>query len=195
MRIGLAISTLATLFLVSAPAPAQEWGGLYAGGQYSFGFGGDVSYFQDGTLSDGPFALGGDQFGTFVGYNLQAGDFVFGGEVAYATGTVNLNAAPAAGFSDIVDLRARAGVALGSILPYAFVGGSVATFEDPDFGGAVGATGWSYGVGADVMITEQVFLGAAYVVRDLGTEENPLVPGNTAQGDLQSFDLRVGIQF
>ena len=49
--------------------------------------------------------------------------------------------------------------------------------------------GWSFGVGADVMVNDKVFAGAEYLRRDLDHAN----PGVSTK--ISTFTLRVGMKF
>ena len=141
---GLAASGLADP-VVTAPAASSDWTGAYVGLNYAV----DVNELE----------LNSEDVGAFAGYRYDLGTLVAGAEV----GTSN----------DINTLEAQAGLDLGVVLPYAFVG--VADFADQD--------GTTYGVGADAAIGKNLLLGVKYT------------RGEFDAVDVESTTLRVGIKF
>ena len=179
-----------------AKQSGKSWDGFYAGGLVAFESG-EHNYFADGTFTNGPWALEGTTFGAFVGYNYQSGSMVYGAEAAYALGDVNSNvpATFGANYSSFLDVKARAGYTVGDALLYGVVGGSLGSWEDrtgpPD---TASATGLNYGLGVDYQISDTLFVGAEYLVRDLsGDFDNDSTVGMDSL--TQSAQIRVGLQF
>jgi outer membrane immunogenic protein len=92
------------------------------------------------------------QFGAFVGYNVQWGELVVGGDIGYnrpsslnssavdsiarrvttsdgVTHDVTVNSAASLNLVDYATFRARAGYAFGQFLPYAVIGAAVGRFN------------------------------------------------------------------
>ena len=179
-----------------ATATETSWDGFYAGGLVAFESG-DQNYFADGVFTNGPWALEGTTFGAFVGYNYQSGSMVYGAEAAYALGEVDSNvpATFGANYASFLDVKARAGYTVGDALLYGVVGGSLGSWEDrtgpPD---TASATGLNYGLGVDYQISDTLFVGAEYLVRDLsGDFDND--PSVGMDSLTQSAQIRVGLQF
>jgi outer membrane immunogenic protein len=158
-------------------------------------------------------------FGGFVGYNSQWDDVVVGVEANYFHGgfkatssnigyvydnvtgatLTTASSSTSVAISDFGSLRARAGYAIGSFLPYAFVGGVVGS---ADIVRSVSASpapivpytsvdtksklvyGYSAGVGVDVMLYASVFLRAEY--------EYARITGNI---DTQINTVRAGVGY
>ena len=55
----------------------------------------------------------------------------------------------------------------------------------------------NYGVGVDMLVTNSVFIGAEYIVRDITSAANPtrLPDTNIAEANLQTLSIRIGMQF
>jgi len=170
------------------PDDEAEWGGFYAGGLGSFDSG-ELNY---GSTA-GQFDLNSSTLGAFAGYNFQSGDLIYGAEAAYVFG-----ATPAMGdaeYSSFFDVKARAGYSVGDALVYGVVGGSVGVWEDrtgpPE---TVSTAGMNYGLGVDYQVTDTIFVGAEYLVRDLVGELE--TPGDISIDSLfQSAQIRVGLRF
>lgn len=169
-------------------ASQNDWRGFYAGGMIGFNSG-DYAY-ESGA---GGAALEGQTFGAFAGYNVQFDAFVLGGELSYAGGSVH-DVRPGleiTNYSDVLDIKARAGYSLGSTLVYGFAGYSNATWDN--FGNTVtAATGMNYGAGIDILISESMFVGVEYITRDMTSD---LGNGNSQIGTLSTFNVRVGVNF
>ena len=172
---------------VAPVAATNDWGGLYVGALLSLG---TAEYAYDSGNSSYGYDLEGQSFGGFAGYNIQNGAFVFGGEVAYSIGSVYNPNNDAYNFDNFIDLKARAGYSLGSALVYGFAGYSSATWQN--FNTDSTASGMNYGAGVDLMVSDKMFVGVEYMLRDLaGGFEN----GNGISGDISTFSIRTGVNF
>jgi outer membrane immunogenic protein len=165
----------------ASPVSVTQWSGFYAGVNGGFGW---------GTTENSPAFAGGDEdnnssgwlLGGQIGYNMDMGGFVVGGEADLQWASIGYeDDAPGGGdFDATTDLfgtiRARAGVPIGQVMPYATLGlaygrGS-ATVED-----GVSTTqranhfGWTAGVGLEAMATSNLSLRAEYLYVDLGEQE------------------------
>jgi len=174
--------------LSATTAAATDWSGPYAGGMVGLNSG-DFAY-EFGTGGDD---IEGQTFGAFAGYNVQTGSFVFGGELAYAVGSVH-GVQPqneSAEYTDALDLKARAGYSAGSALVYGFAGYSSGTWDN--YGNTTtSADGNNYGVGVDLMISDSMFVGVEYITRDMRSD---LGNGNAAIGTFSTINIRAGIEF
>lgn len=196
---------------VAAPN-MTDWSGTYLGALGSFSTGTQVESWEDGFggYADLEYNLDGSMYGAFAGYNIQNGSFVYGIEAAYMAGdvlsgdyTLDSNTGWSIydlRYNSIFDLKARAGVATDKALLYAFVGGSTSQFEALSaglvLGGPYSASGFNYGVGVDVLVSEKIFLGAEYIVRDLSADYGADSGGWVVEGvDIQSMQIRAGIKF
>lgn len=174
---------------VVPPAPvAHDWSGLYAGGLVSFDSGDAERYTTDILISSFPLE-DTTGFGAFIGYNKQVNALVFGGELAYTNGDVQVERLPTTFYKDRIDLKARIGYSFGRVMAYGVVGYSFA--EMSDFNEPYPSSGINYGAGVDVMISDRLFVGAEYLMRDLSGESGV----NRVEGNLDSAVIRVGMQF
>ena len=110
-------------------------------------------------------------------------------------------------FSSFVDLKARAGFSAGSALIYGFAGMSLGEYQYFDDGveidefPAFGTSGMNYGVGIDYLITDSIFLGAEYIIRDqAGTVYSIYDDGDGSMdwdmtANVQAIQLRAGMKF
>lgn len=179
-----------------APAAASvtDWSGFYAGGVAS-SVSGEVDYFSGGVFSNGGHRFEGSQFGVMAGYNLQNGRYVYGGEVSYLSGDATVEAF-ASEYTDMIDLKARVGYALGDALIYGVVGYSVGSWFEITGSPVetIQPAGINYGVGVDYLVTNSIFVGAEYLARDLSDDfvDNP---GFSLETSVQSVQLRAGWNF
>lgn len=187
----------------AAPAPVvaaavTDWAGLYAGGLVSFDSSTTgMEIFDGGVLDDGGDLSDITAFGGFVGYNIQRGSFVFGGELAVSSGEMNIPGFPDDRYGAVFDLKARAGYSFGKVMAYGVVGGSYSVFSAPagfypDLEYA--SFGLAYGAGVDYMLSEHMFVGAEYLVRDL-SGAGEIDPAIEFTSTIQSIQVRVGWSF
>ena len=164
---------------------APSWGGFYAGlsaGKAS----GDLTYDANQELSrNGQYDLDGNVYGAFIGYNYDMQPFVLGLELAGLKGPIEDKADPDFKFDHVIDLKARAGYSFGKLLVSGIVGYSTAKWDEE--GTSSTADGMSYGVGADYLITDNFFVGAEYLMRNLDTD--------AFDADLDTLQARVGYKF
>lgn len=174
-----------------APAPGTDWSGAYAGLSYGRTSGAmDMEGFGLFDYTDG------HATGIFLGYNLQRGQLVFGGELSYATVSGMVFADPDLLGDDTVDtlleLRGRIGYSLGNALLYGAVGlvqggYTLNASETPT------ASGTSLALGMDYRMTDRIFLGLDYTRRTMeGTNESPPFDFDAP---LDTVSLRLGLSF
>lgn len=178
-------------------AATADWSGFYAGIQAGTVQETDLSFVQNGNPLPGSIPIEGPLIGGFAGYNIQRGNFVFGGEAVYSFGTLDdPNNAHNVHSESLMDLKARMGFARGSALFYGFAGYSS---SDIDFVPApasisIESSGLNYGVGIDIQAQNGIFVGIDYTVRNLAGTFDP-IPGVEAVIDANSLNIRVGKQF
>ncbi|MDQ7775140.1 MAG: outer membrane beta-barrel protein [Paracoccus aminovorans] len=127
-------------------APAEvDWTGFYAGLQGGQG-NADVS-FGSASADLGDF----DAWGLHGGYQRDMGQYVLGGELDY-----NRLTGDGDGHADLWRLRGRVGADLGKFQPYVTLG--VARYSDDE----LSETGFSYGIGAEYLLTPRFSMGAEY---------------------------------
>ncbi|WP_300519600.1 outer membrane beta-barrel protein [Aliiroseovarius sp.] len=175
-----------------APLPGNvyDWSGPYLGGLAVYG-GGNMRY----ASPDAQFRIEDDAgFGGFAGYNWQRGQAVFGGELSVLDFNAVPPASPGEDFGMLIDLKARAGVAAGRTLVYGFLGYSFGGYERPAPFGNWDVEGPTYGLGADVAVSDNAFVGIEYSRRELdGLVGNG--GGQTQAIDLDLLQLRFGWRF
>jgi len=182
---GLVAVTEDPVVMVPAADPAYDWSGFYAGLSYS-GISGSA------TASPVPnfaFFVDSSNWGAFVGYNMQRGNFVFGGEFAYTALNTPLVGYPVTFQRDVMELRLRGGYAMDRVLAYGFVGAASSSLID---GATVfNQTGYSFGFGVQTVLRNNVLLGLELARREVaGTTF-----GNTVDSRIDTVSLRVGYQF
>lgn len=176
-----------------APAAGVDWSGPYAGLSYGRTSGEmDMEGFGLFDYTDGRAT------GAFLGYNLQRGKLVYGGELSYAKVSGMAFSDTSLGGDDTVDslleLRGRVGYSLGNALIYGAFGLAKGNYtlngtDKPT------ATGTSLGLGMDYKVTDQVFVGLDYTRRTMdGTNPNPGLPFNF-DAPVNSLSLRLGLSF
>ncbi|MCO5145910.1 MAG: porin family protein [Aquamicrobium sp.] len=151
-------------------APVSSWAGPYAGVHLGYGFGGSV---HDKTVNN-DIDTSGWLGGVFGGFNMQNGQFVYGGEadVNYS-GVDGSNAGQDARTRLDGSLRARAGVAVNDdILVYGTAGVAAERLRVsvPGASDTNMMLGYTVGVGTDVKLTEDVFARGEYRYSDYGTK-------------------------
>ena len=168
---------------------AVDCSGPYPGASVSFNNGRqDYSDIEDPTVSDG------EHYGVFAGCNFQNSGFVNGGELAYSMGTINWPVGyPEDKIESLLDVKARAGFTTVNILLYGVAAYTMGHYVDPPTV-SINATGFSYGVGAEMKFGNRMFAGVEYVSQNIRGE---YVCDPTYEGDffVDSIQLRAGWQF
>lgn len=165
--------------VVSAPAPivVNDWTGPYVGaiGGWATGERVGVDDF-DGLV-----------YGAFAGYNYQLDNgFVLGGEVAGSVGEVEW-AGGGTRDATYIDVKAKAGYAVDRALIYVSGGYTFASYDGGDEGG-----GFNVGGGVDFLLTDNIFVGAEYIYRDV---EDTVNDPATWQEQFGTIQARIGITF
>jgi len=167
------------------PAPTLSWEGFYAGLNYAR-VTGDGTETTTSTSADFESDNG---FGVFAGYNWQRGNFVFGGELAYNDFTLPVVGFPGVEVENSLELRARAGYAFDRVMVYGFVG--AARSDANIFADSISMTGYSYGIGAQALVTRNMFVGLELARRDIDGTYGAF----EADAKIDTVSLRVGFQF
>ncbi|WP_103255962.1 outer membrane protein [Tabrizicola aquatica] len=148
----------------ATPAPAShDWSGAYVGLTL-----GSVS----GDLTTSPIpgvydVTSGTYTALHAGYLFQRGRAVFGAELSYGTAdSAGIEGVATSEFQKILDLKARIGFATNNMLIYGLVGRSkVFLYDNPT--NTFDMQGTSYGLGAELVLSERLTVGAEYVTRDV----------------------------
>ena len=184
----------AALIGLGSAAAAQDWSGAYVGVQTTNSSFSNTYYFANDTQNGAPLDGGGSMSGLFAGYNHQIGNVVVGGELSYLSGDPAFDLFPGYSFSDMLDLKARAGFSLGRVMPYAVIGLSRTEWTNGP-ATPVNGSGFAFGAGAEVQVTDRVQVGLEYLKRDLTMDDFVEFPGEYIEGDFSTVTLRVGYQF
>ncbi|GLP85603.1 outer membrane protein [Tritonibacter mobilis] len=162
---------------VVTAAPDTDWTGFYGGLQYGQG---EADLSLGGASASEDF----DAFGVHGGYNHDFGRYVLGGELMY-----NDISGDNGGDGDLTSLRARAGMDLGRFMPYVTAGVSHLSLAS---GGAdISENGFTYGVGAEYLVSERFSVGLEYTKSDFSDA------GGVAGADLDTdkVQLRASYRF
>ena len=189
---------LASSLGIASPLSAQDWAGGY----------GALSVSQsDGELTENAYGnpvltsgLAGRQVGLNLGYSFVRGKLVYGAELSFNPQEIELSAIhPTKNYLDrVIDLKARAGYVSGDYLWYgvlALTRGDGHIFGIADSLEPLSVTGFSYGVGVDRHLTEQVFVGAEVLHRNLETGGLPGAPESDVEYSFTSLAVRLGMKF
>lgn len=175
------------------PAVIQEG---VAGSDWAGAYGGvSLNRFSGEASDGGPYDYEPDAApGAFVGYNLQRGRIVFGGELSYSnTAMMIVDAGDDDFLNPVLDLRGRLGYSFGRTLVYGFAGYSRAKMTVNGVVDDATMTGTSYGLGVDFAVNKKVFVGLNYSIRNMsGTATSG---GFDIETDVKNLGLRVGLSF
>lgn len=170
--------------------PAATWSGVYVGA-----FGG----YEFGTFDSSVGDIDADGFsgGAFAGINLQNGAFVYGAEADLGfSGTEGTDAGTGAVAEKGLfgSLRARLGYSFDPFMIYGTAGVAATQAEVTGLGFNDENThlGWTVGVGADAMVTENVFGRLEYRYTDYENKDFDL-GGTIVSSGFQENSIRAGI--
>jgi len=164
------------------------WQGPYVGANLGYQWSG---------INNNPASPNGIAGGVQAGYNVQYGQFVFGGETDLQVTGANDTFAPWK-FSNpwFGTLRARAGLAISSVLFYGTAGLAYGTLNMKNTLTSVSeshtSTGWAGGVGVEAALTGNWSARAEYLYVDLSSSSFVL-DGNSH--GIQSNLLRFGVNY
>src|SRR6185436_14075768 len=164
------------------------WQGPYVGGNLGYQWSG---------INNNPASPNGIAGGVQAGYNVQYGQFVFGGETDLQVTGANDTFAPWK-FSNpwFGTLRARAGYAMNSWLFYGTVGLAYGTLTMKNNFTTVSeshtSAGWTAGAGIEAAVWGNWTARVEYLYVDLGSSS--FVLDGTSHG-IQSNVLRVGVNY
>lgn len=180
----LLLSTGLVTVVSAGTAFAQTaWDGFYGGTSFS-------------SSAGGVFENGGPDFestnsSAFVGFNHSFGNYVVGAEVETFLGDVATNSFGFA-MEGLVDMKVRGGMAYGSALFYVSAGLSSGKMTDVGFADYdTGANGTNYGIGVDYAVSDSLFIGVNYTIREMND-------GDSYNIDTSSFStvsIRAGYKF
>ena len=176
---------------ISHAADSTDWQGFYIGAHIS-ATDAPVTVLLNGVFSN-EVPSEATLYGGFAGYNVQRGNFVFGGEAAFNFGRLN---AGTGWTENYIDLKARAGFAAGNALIYGFAGYTMADLVESTGASPDLASGLNFGAGVDYQLRNGLFVGVDYTLRNLsGDYDQNLFPGYSFEIPANSISHRVGKQF
>ena len=176
-------------------APAATWSGVYVGAFAGYNFGQFDPRVGATALTD----TDADGFvgGAFAGINFQNGAFVYGAEADLGySGADGTEATTGAVAEQGVfgSLRARLGYSFDPLLVYATAGGA-ATQAEVTLGGVSDENthlGWTVGVGAEALLTDNIFGRIEYRYTDYEDKDFDL-GGTVVTSGFQENSIRAGI--
>lgn len=181
--------TLAVLLPASAFA---DWTGGYAGLGVGTTVKSELSFDLDGETAS--IDLDGDpMLDVFAGYQVQNGNLVFGGEFAISNGANfkgNFDGTDGNIDFQIIDIKGRAGFAVDDVLVYGVASLSLFEATNTAFDTEESGDGFSLGLGADYMISDQFTVGAEYLARR-ATADDEL----ETDVDFDTLTLRAALNF
>lgn len=158
---------------INAAAPSATWDGAYIGAHAGFATGTVDWEFSGGGGGDS-YDIDGWVLGGQLGYNWQVDNLVFGLEADLSVATISgeYAAFSTRDISWLASARGRVGFAIDSVLLYGTAGLAVANSTGTLLILSDTAThiGWTVGVGAEVMVSDDVSLKAEYRYSDYGAE-------------------------
>lgn len=203
------LAAVGVVAAMSGAAQAQDWSGLYVGG--SIGSANRETEWNDLDNDWGGGIQAADDvdataIGAHLGYNWQWGNWVVGaqGGISYAdlseTEFVNSDVDVDNSLSFIADIRANAGYAFGSILPYISVGAAYSDLEhswheiddtDDSWEDFSNDTALVYGAGVQYAFAPKWSMGGEYLIYDFDSETstNPLGYDMEVETDVDVFRL------
>lgn len=159
---------------IEAAAPATTWAGAYIGGSVGYSAG-TVDWEVVGGGPSDSYDISGWNLGGQIGYNWQTNNIVFGLESDLSVSTLSgedLGGAASREVNWVASARGRVGFALDRVLLYGTAGIAVAqsTGEFLVSDETNTHVGWTIGVGAEAMVTDNVSIKAEYRYSDYGTQ-------------------------
>lgn len=189
---------------IYSPTSATQWTGFYAGVSGGYGWGVTVNNpaIAGGSIDNNSsgWTLGGQ-----AGYNMDMGGFVLGGEADLQWANIGYRQTIAGGtFEARTDffgtLRARAGVPVGQVMPYATFGvayGRGTAQEDTGVITSQSANhiGWTAGLGLEAQATANLTFKAEYLYVDLGEQSYAGLPVGNRDITQRFSVIRAGVNY
>ncbi len=165
----------------------HDWSGAYAGLKFGKSSG---DWEWNSGAEFGPIDSA-NAYGGFAGYNMQRGNLVYGVEAGVTKSDVTVVAPGPTTFDadNFFEIKGRLGYAMDRVMVYGALGYMSGTIND----GAtdVDLDGMTYGIGAEFMVTDNIFAGLEYQRAALsGT-----YLANDLDADVDTISVRVGFQF
>ena len=188
-------SILSAILFASTTLPAQaELSGFYAGASILNSGNQSWDWYQNNAFVNS-YPLDGSAPGLFAGYNWNLGTITLGAELAFHGEGIVEPTDPGYNIQRIIDLKARIGTEIGSVFVYGFAGPSFARWDD--FFQTIDVSGHSYGIGAQLPLSERAFFGIEYSEHALSGEYIEANLGRLWRHeiDFQSVAFRLGMRF
>ncbi len=165
----------AAAMIIGSPALAQSWDGPYGGLQLGY----ISSETVGATSSEGESALGG----VHVGYDVDLGTYVIGGEVDYDRADLELDGG-AGSIDSMTRLKVRAGGGIGDALVYGTFGIARAetSFGDDN--------GYLFGAGVSQQLGNGVRLGGEVLYHEFDN-----IDGSGVDAEATTFSFRASLSF
>ena len=190
-------------------APTFSWTGFYVGAQTGYVWG-NADHSYSGGFPSGSSDPEGWIGGAHAGYNIQAGDIVYGIEADIEGGDVSgkFTNAISSGSADLNwqgSIRGRLGYASGKALFYVTGGWAFGDFDfnggpAGNFAGGYSETlnGWTLGAGGEFALSNNMTMRLEYRYTDFGSASgnlSPTFPGVRMPVDLDTHAIRAGISY
>lgn len=182
---------------VPAPVPYYNWGGIYIGLNGGGAFGTVTPGGLAAAAGIGNFSTTGFLVGPTVGFNYQAGAFVFGVEGDWDYSTINGIVPGGNGtFKDnwLATARGRVGYSWDRVLLFATGGGAFENAQIP--GSSTTALGWTVGAGIEFAFAQNWSARAEYLFVDFPTINltNAGVGGSFSSKETENV-VRAGVNY
>ena len=196
------ILATALLTLAALPAQAQDWTGAYVGASASSHTGTNTEYLNGVATTpvdyDNPFTRSGTLRNLFAGYRIQNDAMVYGAEISRSTGALRMaEPYPKNHISDYTTLMGKVGYAQNSALFSAGLGYFQGTLKPAciDICGVADISGLAVSLGVDVLVSDNVTVGAAVTRRTFDESTFKKLPQYGTSGNDTAFEFRVGYNF
>jgi outer membrane immunogenic protein len=170
---------------VPVAVPYYNWGGIYIGVNAGYAFG-NVAPTGFTNFNSNGFIVG-----PTLGFNFQAGAFVFGleGDVDYSSASGTIAGGGTFNNRWIATARGRAGYAIDRVLLYVTGGGAFANLQGPGF--TTTGTGWTAGAGVEFALAQNWTAKAEYLYVDIPNA----TAGGGASAKFTDNLARVGVNY
>lgn len=187
--------------MIALPVFAQDWNGAYGGASFGLHNGTNTDYFE-GEVFDGgydnPYTREGTMTGLFAGYRWQQGNLVFGPELSYSVGSLEMEPFPDNEVNQTQAITFRAGYAVDKALVSVGIGYFQSNLDPAcvDVCGSAQLEGPSVGIGIDYVVTDSLFIGANVTYRTFGKATYEILsPDWEVDGDDTAIEIRIGYNF
>lgn len=178
---------------VVVATPQTNWEGGYTG----IYLGGSANRFKNDS-DIGSLKNNNVKVGAYAGWNFQNDNFVYGieGDAGYNNAKAKKDdLSVRSGFDG--SLRARFGYDMGVVMPYVTAGiaGTQVRYSNGVDSDKRFRVGWTAGVGAETMLTQNVTARLEYRFSDFGKKNITTGSLDLPSAKLQSHDIRIGVGY